>query len=156
MADANVLIDYAESGRSILALISRHVATIYVPSPVFGEVNKLSEEDAAHLGIDILEPTLDQALEAQAGEGPTSFEDRLCFVVARDEGWSVLTNDIKLRKECDNEGIACLWGMEAMALLVKSKNLSAARAMSVAEKIAGINPFITDSILQDFRNKIGV
>ncbi len=105
IADANVLIDYAQSERSVLALISCHVASIYVPSPVFEEVNKLSEKEVARLGINVVEPTLDQVLEAEAGDGPTSFEDRLCFVVARDGGWHLLTNDKALRKICQESSI---------------------------------------------------
>lgn len=156
VADANVLIDYAGSDKSILPLVSRHIATIYVPSPVLKEVRKLSEKDAASLGIVVVEPTLDQVLKAQAGEGQTSFQDRLCFVIARDAGWSVLTNDMVLRKACDNAGIACVWGMEAMAILVETKHLSAARATGVAKKIAHINSFITGSILERFRTRIGL
>ena len=156
VADANVLIDYTESDRSVLALISRHIATIHVPSPVLEEVRKLSEKDAAGLGIVVVEPTLDQVLKAQAGEGQTSFQDRLCFVIARDASWSVLTNDTALRKACGSANISCLWGMEAMAILVETKHLSAARAMVVAEKVAHINPFITGSILERFRTRIGL
>jgi len=156
VADASVLIDYVETDRSILALISRRLATIRVPSPVLEEVHRLSETAGAALGIDVVEPTLRQALEAQGGEGPMSFKDWLCFVVARDAGWSVLTNDMALRKACDSKGIPCVWGMEAMAMLVDAKHLSAARAMVVARKIARINPFITDSILDRFRDRIGL
>ena len=156
VADANVLIDYAESARSVLALISRHVAVIHIPSPILQEVHQLSEKDAAGLGINIVEPTLGQVMEAQAGDGPTSFQDRLCFVIARDADWSVLTNDTALRKVCSATGIACMWGMEAMAILVEMKHLSARRAMSAAEQIARMNPFITDSVLALFRNRIGL
>jgi rRNA-processing protein FCF1 len=119
IADANVLIDYADSTMSVLKLISQHIAPIHVPSPVFQEVAQLSEEKAINLGINVVEPALEQALEAQAEQGSTSFQDRLCFVTVRDMGCSVLTNDVALRKACDNNGIGCLWGMEAMAILVK-------------------------------------
>jgi len=156
VADASVLIDYVETDKSVLALISRHLGTIHVPSPVLEEVRGLSEKDAASLGVHVAEPPLHQAFEAQAGATPMSFKDWLCFVVARDAGWSVLTNDMALRKACDSADISCVWGMEAMALLVDAKHLSAARAMAVARKIARINPFITDSILERFRHRIGL
>ena len=55
VADANVLIDYAESATSILALISLHVATFHIPMPVLEEVHQLSEEDAAGLGINVVD-----------------------------------------------------------------------------------------------------
>jgi len=156
VADASVLIDHVETNRSILALISHRLGTIHVPLPVLEEVRALSDKDAAALGIDVAEPTLRQALEAQAGGGRMSFKDWLCFVVARDAGWSVLTNDMALRKACETAAIPCVWGMEAMAMLVETEHLSAARAMAVARKIARANPFITDLILDRFRDRIGL
>ena len=156
VADADVLIDYTEADRSVLALISRHVAAIRVPSPVLEEVRQLSEGDVAVLGIVVVEPTLAQVLEAQVGEGTTSFQDRLCFVMARAEGWGVLTNDAALRKACHDVGLLCVWGIEAMGLLVEAKHLSAQRAMAAAQRIAHVNPFITDRILQRFRSRLGL
>ena len=41
-------------------------------------------------------------------------------------------------------------------MLVDAKHLSAARAMAVARKIARVNPFITDTILDRFRDRIGL
>jgi rRNA-processing protein FCF1 len=156
VADANVLIDYTESAKGVLALISTHVAAIHIPSPVLDEVHQLSEEDVSGLSINVVEPTLDQVMEALDGEGATSFQDRLCFILARDADWSVLTNDTALRRVCRDAGIACIWGMEAMAILVDTKHLSATRAMSVAEKISSINHFITTNVLTRFRHRIGL
>jgi predicted nucleic acid-binding protein len=156
IADANVLIDYAGSDRSVLSLISQHVGKISVPSPVFDEARAISEGDAASLGIEIVEPTLDQAVEATAGDGPTSFEDRLCLVVARDKECRVLTNDTALRKACGDAGVACVWGLEAMALLADGGHLTAKRAMTVAEGMAKSNRFITTRLLQQFRKRIGL
>ena len=154
IADANVLIDYADSMMSVLKLISQHIAPIHIPSPVFQEVSQLSDEDVAHLCINVIEPTLDQVLEAQAGYGSISFQDRLCFVIARDMGCSVLTNDVELRKTCNNDSIGCLWGMEAMVILVETNQLSPKRAMAVAERIAHINPYITDRLIKRFHDRI--
>ncbi len=157
VADANVLIDYIESDKTVLALMSRHLAPIHVPSPVFDdEVRKLSAKDAQALSIDVMEPTLDQVLEARAAQGATSWYDRLCLMVARDAGWSVLTNDIALRRACDGTKVSCVWGLEAMTILVGTKHLSAARAVGVAEKIARANPFITRRIVQRFRDDIAL
>ncbi len=156
VADANVLIDYAKSDKSVLALISDHIAPIYVPSPVFDEANQFSEADAAALNMAIVEPTLSQALEAQHGQGAPSFQDWLCFVVARDTGWSVLTSDKALRNECNRNGISCVWGLGVMGDLVAGGRLQAPRAMRVANKIASVNPYITQEILSRFRNSIGL
>ena len=104
----------------------------------------------------VVEPTLDQLLEAQTGWKQVSFQARLCFVVARDGGRSVLTNDTALRKVCERAGIPCMWGMEAMVFLVEEKCLGPARAMAVAEKMARANSFINNRILERFRTSIGL
>lgn len=153
--DANVLIDYAESDRDVLTLIARHVAAVHVPSPVLGEVRRLSPREAARLGIEVIEPTLAQASEAAQGTGPTSFEDRLCLIVARDNGWACLTNDKALRKACEQAGVPCVWGLEAMVALVRGKHLPAKRAWAVAEGIGASNPYITKAILGRFKQQIG-
>lgn len=154
VADANILIDYYKSDKAILPILSRQVATLYLPSPVLDEVQQLSEKDAFDLGIVVVEPDLDQLFEAQEGDGPTSFQDRLCLVLAREEGWGILTNDKALRKACEDEGISCVWGLEAMALLVEGKCITSARAMATAKKISQINPFITDDILTRFQDRL--
>ena len=153
--DANVLIDYAESDRKVLTLIARHIAAIHVPSPVLAEVRRLAAREAARLGVEVIEPTLAQATEAARGAGPTSFEDRLCLVVARDRGWACLTNDKALRKACEEAGVRCIWGLEAMVLLVRSGRLAAKRAWITAKRIGAGNPYITKAILGRFREQIG-
>lgn len=62
--DANVLIDYVESDKEVLAVITHHLAAIHVPSPVLAEVRKLPAREVARVGVEILEPTLAQAMEA--------------------------------------------------------------------------------------------
>ena len=41
------------------------------------------------MGVEITEPTLAQAMGTLQGSGRTSFQDRLCFNVARDKGWAL-------------------------------------------------------------------
>ena len=156
IADADVLIDYVQGDKAVLALISRHVAALHVASPVLEEVHELSASEAQQLGIVIVEPTLIQVLEAAGGEGSTSFQDRLCLILARDSGWVVFSNDNALRSACSNVNIPCLWGMEAMAILVDQNYLTGKRAMSVTLKMARSNTFITQSVLDRFRRRIGL
>lgn len=155
VADANILIDYYKSDKGILPILSRQVATLYIPSPVLDEVQQLSEKEAFDLGIVVVEPDLDLLFKAQMGDGPTSFQDRLCLVLARQEGWGILTNDKALRKACEDQGISCVWGLEAMAILVEEKYITSGRAMATAKKISQINPFITSDILTRFQDRLG-
>ena len=153
--DANVLIDYVESDKDVLTVIAHHLATIHVPSPVLAEVRKLPAREAARVGVEVLEPTLTQATEAAQGSGPTSFQDRLCLIVARDKGWACLTNDKALRKACQDAGVRCVWGLEAMVILVRAGHLSAKRAWAAGQRIAASNPYITKDILGRFKEQIG-
>jgi predicted nucleic acid-binding protein len=153
--DANVLIDYAESDRGVLALIAQYVAAIHIPSPVLAEVRRLSSREAVRLGLEVVEPTLAQATEAARGAGPTSFEDRLCLAVARDNGWACLTNDRALRRACGEWDVRCIWGLEVMGILVHAGHLAAKRAQAIAERIAEGNPYITRALLARFRQRIG-
>jgi rRNA-processing protein FCF1 len=154
--DANVVIDYVESDVRILLLMAAHIAPIHIPSPVLDEVAQLPQQKAEGLGLHVVEPTLAQATEAAAGTGQISFQDRLCLVTARDNGWHCVTNDRALRRACAGAGVEVMWGIEAMRPLVAVGRLSPSRALAVAERIARMNPYITEAIIRRFRSQIGM
>lgn len=62
--DATALIDFLDSDRSIVPLISKHLGKLHVIKPVFEEVNGLHESQCEPLGITIVDLTLDQYKEA--------------------------------------------------------------------------------------------
>lgn len=156
VADANVLIDYADSGRAVLGTISRYLAPVHIPSPILDEVTQLSSQEVEELGCIVLEPGLDQVMEAAAAKGPVSFQDRLCLIVARDAGLAVLTNDKPLRRACQESSIPLVWGLQAMVLLTRAKRMSPRRALQVAEKMSSANSYITAQLLARFRSEIGL
>ena len=155
VADANVLIDYAGAGLSVIGVIARHLAPVYIPSPILEEVTQVFREQIEQLSCEVIEPTLAQASEAAGEPGSVSFQDRLCLIVARDARWQVLTNDKSLRSACGEVEVRCVWGLEAMALAVEAGHLSHKRAVTVAEKISAANRFITPAIVAQFRRRIG-
>ena len=157
VADADVLIDYAESDKTILALISIHFAPVYIPLPVLDdEVGSLTRDDVRQLGIEVIEPTLAQAIDAEKNIGATSLNDNFCMILARDNNWAVLTNDNALRKICKALGVNCVWGLEAMVMLVERSYLNPKDASSVAEAIVAKNPRMPKKLLMRFKNKIGM
>lgn len=156
VADANVLIDYYGSDKSVLRLISRRLARIHIPTPVLEEVHGLTEKEAVDLAMEVVEPTLAQAVEAQARRGALSFQDRLCLAAARDAGWHLLTNDTTLRKASERAGVPCMWGLEPMALLVGSRQMRAPRALRAGQRIARANLYVTEEVLRRFRRRIGL
>lgn len=152
LVDADVLIDYLKTDESILQLASRHVGVLHVTSvTVAEEVKGLDPAGCARLGLQIVEPDLDQVMEATAARGQLSFKDHLCLLIAKDEGWECATNDRALRKACVTAGIRAVWGLELMVELVTSHGLSPKRAVAVAERIHKTNPtHITREIVARF------
>lgn len=155
VVDANVLIDYASSDLSILGLAGEFVGTIHVPRPVLEEVEQLGETDCARLGIRLVEASVEQLLEAGAGQGRLSFSDRLCLVLARDRSWICVTNDRALRRACTDLSIPVLWGLELMLELVSLRRLTVKAALDIAVAIHRSNPrHITAEILDRFERKV--
>ena len=76
VGDACVLIDFADANEPVLGLIARHVARVIVPTPVLAEVGSLDELKCAALGLEVLEPTLDQLREAAVAHPKLSFADK--------------------------------------------------------------------------------
>ena len=153
LIDADVLIDYLKTDDSILQLAGRHVFTLHAMSvTVAQEVDGLDPDGCARLGLQIIEPNLDQIMEATDAGGPLSFYDRLCLLVAKERTWGCLTNDKALRKTCGAEGIKVMWGLELMVELVKTRHLGRLQAVKVAEAIHKSNPtHITAKLIERFK-----
>lgn len=153
--DADVLIDYANSELRVLGLAARHLGPVHIAKPLLAEVEQLSESDCAALGLNLVEPTLEQLLEAGSQRGPLSFADRLCLILARDQGFICVSNDRRLRKECSTEGIRVLWGLELMVELVRLDRLHADKALRIAKAIHESNPrHISPGIIARFEQRI--
>lgn len=107
------------------------------------------------IGLTVVEGSLVQLTEASQRGGPLSFEDKLCLILARDNGWTCLSNDGPLRNACKAQGVSVVWGLEIMLQLVKAGHVSAAKAIEVAQSIHSINPlYITQKIVDAFRRKV--
>lgn len=155
ICDANILIDYAKANKKLIGVINKELYEICVPLPVWAEVKDLTREDAKTLGINIIEPSLNQLLDAaQMFGGGLSSEDHLCFVMARDNKVICATNEKPLRQKCIASGIEVLWGLEFMLQLCKIGKLKADLAQKTAEQIVEINPRMTQKILKDFIGKL--
>jgi hypothetical protein len=116
---------------------------------------QLNETTLKKLGLRIIDPEEIQLVEASRREGSPSTEDRLCYIVARDSNCDCWTNDKRLRKLCEDNGVNCHWGLAPMIRLVEMGVLSAERALRTAGIIHENNPFyIRKWIVEDFRRKV--
>lgn len=154
--DACVLIDFAKTDPTLLKLIVAHVGPVHVPSPVLAEVKQLDESAAASLDLRIVEPDLDMAIEAARIGGPLSFEDRLCMMMAKANGWTCVSNDGRLRRACESDRVPILWGLELLLGLVTAGGLPKSDAEPAAWAIHRSNPkFVTRKIVLGFVQKLG-
>lgn len=156
IVDACVLIDLCKADRSVIALISRDLGSVHVATPVLAEVDQLDQSQALSLGIKLVEPTLDQAAEAAAHRGGLSFSDRLCLLLAKANDWTCVSNDRRLRRACADEGVAVMWGLELIAVLVEVGALPPESAREIGVAIADTNTFIGPAVLSGFLVRIGL
>lgn len=152
LADANVLIDYRESELEVLGLVSRHVAQMAVLSQVLSEVRDVTRSQCERLGIRVVEVETEQMLQAEEVAGPkVSFNDRLCLVVCRKEGWTCVTNDGALQSLCERHGVNTRFGLGLLMDLVATGNLTSQRAIGIARQVQEANPgYISKTIIQKF------
>lgn len=152
--DACVLIDYLDADASVIGEMARHLGRVHVAATVLAEVKELDETRAGELGLVVVEPPLELLAEAAGQRGGLSFQDHVCLLLAKREGWVCVTSDGALRKACVDDGMAVLWGLEPMALLVAGGHMTADVAVEMAERISGVNPYVTVEIVGRFAKRV--
>jgi hypothetical protein len=148
--DANVLIDFLKCDRTIIKLICSYVGQVYLATPVFDEIKDLSENDCIELGLKLLEPELEHLLLASEPNGPLSFQDNICLLIAKEHGLTCVTNDKPLRQRCEIEGVSLIWGIELICILVESGGITPENAKDIILRIHEDNPkYITKTIIKN-------
>ena len=154
ITDANILIDYMEAGKKVLSLFASSVEGLFVPLPVLEEVPKLSIKEAKSLGITVIDTEMNVLAEASMMKTGCSLRDNVCFLTAKGNGFICATNDKRLRKNCKANGVQVLWGLQIMMYLVQQGKLKKKEAVDIARKIGKANSNITQTLIDDFENKI--
>ena len=126
ISDANVLIDYEKSNKKVLQLASKYLCEVYVPTPILKEVKDIT-------GAEL---------------------QRLCFLIAKEHGWTCATNDKQLRDQCVASGVSIIWGLEIMLYLNKAGHLERAEAEKTSQRIGEVNPYIGQSLIGKFVTKL--
>jgi hypothetical protein len=153
--DACVLIDFIHGDPKLFKLISSHIGPIFVATPVVEEVDSIhSIEELESLGLIPFEPDIDDLFSADAMSGQTSFQDNLCFLIAKRQGFTCISNDKVLRKKCIDSNISVVWGLELLLWLRKANGITSMEAIRIAREIQKTNPrHISITILKDFEAK---
>lgn len=155
LLDANVLIDFYDADPTVFAIVASSVGEVQVASPVLAEVKQLSEVETQRIGVKVIDPPIEMLSKVAQRGGALAFADRLCLELARAEGWTCVTNDRPLRRECEAVGVPILWGLELIALTVEAGGLPASDAAELGRTIADANRYITEDVLERFLSRIG-
>lgn len=147
MADANVLIDLLNADALGLVgdLIRHDLATVHLPRIVYDEVSTvISEGQIADLGIIIL-PVEIALMERVTRYHDTrlSIPDRSLLLIAKDNGYTVWSNDRRLRENCGANGVRTLREFEVLRRLVERDFMSAADLVAVAARVEETNPYLS-------------
>ena len=155
--DANTLIDFCKCDKTIIKLICTYVGQIHLATPVLSEIKEIDEGACIELGIKLVEPELGQIMLAVEKKGSLSFQDNICLILAKEHGWTCVTNDKPLRRMCKKEGIPLIWGIQLICILVELGGLPVKHARSIILEIHESNPkYITDIIVQKAFKRLGI
>lgn len=154
LLDASVLIDFCTADETILSLSAAHLGEILVASTILAEVDGLDQFRAETLGMRVVEPTLEILAAAHTRERALSFEDQTLLLLAKSERWTCVTNDKPLRRACEREGVAMLWGFEILIQLVDVGALPRSDARDLGERIARSNRMIGPEVLARFIDRL--
>ncbi len=154
--DACVLFDYMNGEPNLFRLIASHIGPIYVATAILEEVDSIkSIAELEELGLLPIEVEIEDVFLAAGVEGPTSFQDTLCFLTATRRGLTCITNDKNLRTQCKNSHVSILWGLELVLELVRIGGLFKLKATNIAMQIHLTNPrHISHKVLKDFMTKL--
>lgn len=104
----------------------------------------------------IIDPSLEILMEAGAKRGRLSFQDRICVLVARAEGFTCISNDKRVRTACREESVPTLWGLELLVELVAARALPPESAREIAKQIVESNKQMDPAVYRRFLKRIGI
>lgn len=156
IVDANVLIDFCHSDRTLLSLVDRHLGAVHVSTAVLAKVDQLTDEDVRALGLTLVEVDTELLADAvvRAQDHPLAPDDWVSLLLAKANGWTCVTNDKRLRAECGGVGVEVMWGLELLLGLVRDGALPAKEAEDAAWAIHRSNKYVTKKVVEEFCEKI--
>ena len=151
LADADVLIDYRDSDLAVLKEVGKRVGRLIVLSEVLAEVRRLTRKKCTNLGIEVIDVETPTLLAAAQVKTRISFNDRLCFLVCLERGWTCVSNDGALRRLCRRHDVKVRYGLSLVVELVKVGAINRRRATTIARQMHEANPqHINKRVLKQF------
>lgn len=151
--DANILIDLVNCEKGLLPLLSEEY-NIVIPDLILNEVNGLDKREAEEYGLLVTETSLEMIEKSRKRLAGCSFQDSVCFHMARENRWICATNDKRLGRECRKAKVEVMRSFRMLIMLVEGNVIHEQKAVTIAKKMVEINPQLTDDVLEDFFKKL--
>ncbi|MGG3561972.1 hypothetical protein ABES03_10240 [Neobacillus rhizosphaerae] len=140
--DVNMLYDLYKSDKALIPLISSSVGQIHLASSGLEQIKFINKSDCYSLGIHIIEPNVKHLFDAMTRRGTLSFQDHLCLILAKENGWTCVTNCNPLRRECEIENIPFIWRNDIIRKIALSGAITAVTEKKLLNQLARFNPIM--------------
>ncbi len=119
-------------GRELLTEVHRRIASVHVPAAVVAAVTSISRDEVEALGIVVTDAPLEMLFDAanRAKGHPLAMDDWICLLLAKELAATCVTNDRRLRRECEAHGVDIAWGLSLLLDLVDHGALERERALA--------------------------
>ena len=148
--DANALIDYQKTDFSVLGEVRQHLGNLYLLKEIRDEVQGLTQKDCRSVDLKIISSKKYVKELATKPFGGLSLPDRLNLYTSIDSGYSLVTNDINLRKACEERQVKIIWGLQLLLILIEKSEYSIDDTIKIGKLIGDKNQFITKEIVNNF------
>lgn len=154
VTDSCVLIDYFRYGKDALLTIASSARVVVPDVLVADELSDLDTRELLEAGIEIISVAPELLTEAMSRNRPLSFYDWICYLLAQSERWICITNDAKLKRQCEADDVIVQWGLWPLAKIVRAGLFSKTRAVAIMQAMAEGNPRLTRGIQSEFRKQM--
>ena len=118
------------------------------------EVDGFDVASCARYEISVYDPNENQLTAAGLTRGALSFFDNLLFLLARDNNWTAISNDMALNRACRDAGINVVRGLYPLIELVCAGEISKKEGDLLVKAMIESNTHLDKRLLKEFRKKI--
>ena len=76
------------------------------------------------------------------------------MLLAERQGWRCVTNDKRLRTECETRGVTLMWGLEMLIKLVQEGALPVDVAIEAGHAVHSINKRLPKKVIDEFVKQV--
>lgn len=155
LLDSCVVIDICHTDPTILALLPRLGPPLFV-TELSEELEDLKNVSPQEIRLKYLDADFEDIAFANDHKraSPLSWEDWVCLKTAARHGLTLITNDQRLRKECQRENVPTQYESYLIFSLFQAGILSRKEAETYIRAVCETNSFITEAVKQEALNQL--